>query len=152
MPVMRIYLDTNIFVLAVEGRNEDPARDALWRLMSMSDDTSRFLVTSELSIAELLVKPLDLGLATVASTYCDIVANGGGLSVVPVDRSVLVLAAHIRKDDTSIKLPDAIHLATADREDCAIILTNDQQLTRKRPDRCRNTSIEAIDGIMRDLS
>jgi predicted nucleic acid-binding protein len=39
------------------------------------------------------------------------------LQVVPVDGSIFLAAARLRAT-TSLKLPDAIHLATADRYRC----------------------------------
>jgi predicted nucleic acid-binding protein len=148
---MRIYLDTNVLVLAVEGSDADDLHRALWELMSHNPGLLQ-LVTSELSLAEVLVKPLELGLAKVASTYCELVTDRAGLGVIPVDRDILILAARIRGDDRSIKLPDAIHLATAEREYCSMILTDDQQLTRKRPHLCRSPSVETINDIMRESS
>jgi predicted nucleic acid-binding protein len=148
---MPIYLDTNVFIAAVEGDQAD-VRSAIWRLFAASELRGGVLVTSELSIAELLVKPLELELAAVVATYSELLTDGHGLIVIPVDRDVLVRAAHIRKDDKAIRLPDDIHLATADRAGCSVILTNDKRLTSKRPSSCRSVLVDTVDSISRELA
>lgn len=50
----KIYLDTNIFILAFE--NDSKISTALANLLSIGDHTRRF-ATSELTLSELLVKP-----------------------------------------------------------------------------------------------
>ena len=148
---MSIYLDTNVFIAAVEG-DRDEIRSAIWRLFAASELRGGVLATSELSIAELLVKPLEMELAAVVQSYSDLLTDGHGLTVVPVDRDVLIRAAHIRKDDRAIKLPDAIHLATADRTESSVILTDDKRLSAKRPGVCRPILVETLDAIAREFS
>lgn len=149
---MLIYLDTNAFIAAVEGPEEEQARDALWRLFALSEERDGFLVTSELSLAEVLVKPLEMGLSKVTAAYCDLIQNGNGLVLAPIDRGILLLAAALRASDKSIKLPDAIHLATAERQGCSTILTDDRQMTARRPNLCRAVSAANIDFLVRELS
>jgi predicted nucleic acid-binding protein len=47
--------------------------------------------------------------------------------VIPIDRSILVDAAHYRAR-LGIKLPDAIHVATAVAAGCEIFLSNDRKI------------------------
>ncbi len=149
---MRIYLDTNAFIAAIEGWEQSDTHRALWSLFDLSEQRGGILVTSELSLAELLVKPLEMGLATVATGYLDLIANSRGLTAVHVNRGILILAAHIRKDDKSIKLPDAIHLATADHAECSIILTNDRHMASKRPQQCRQIAAAVIEETMQEIT
>ena len=69
-------------------------------------------VTSELTLAETLVKPLEIDRQDIADLYVDLIQNSDHLIVIPIDRSILVHAAHYRAR-LGIKLPDAIHVATA---------------------------------------
>lgn len=47
----------------------------------------------------------------------------------PVTREILVAAAEIRAEyHQRLKLPDAIHLASAQLHGCETVLTNDRQL------------------------
>ncbi|NJO66954.1 MAG: type II toxin-antitoxin system VapC family toxin [Leptolyngbyaceae cyanobacterium RM1_405_57] len=45
----------------------------------------------------------------------------------PILRELLIDAAQVRAD-TGLKLPDAIHVATAVRSQCTTFLTNDDRL------------------------
>src|SRR2546425_12640208 len=98
---MRIYLDTNCFIPAVEGKG--PLHDAVARLIGLGDDRAGLLVTSELTLAELLVAPLEKKQDTVVTTYLELVNPRPGLDVVPVDRSIIILAARIRSEDKTLK-------------------------------------------------
>src|SRR6185295_6231339 len=69
-------------------------------------------VTSELSLAECLVKPLQMGRADVVQTYQAFLQESRFFSVVPISRELLAEAARLRAI-SRIKLPDAIHAATA---------------------------------------
>lgn len=46
----------------------------------------------------------------------------------PVSRSILIEAAKIRSAAGNVRLPDAIHLATAVSTGCDTVLTNDRTL------------------------
>jgi predicted nucleic acid-binding protein len=150
---MRIYLDTNVFIAAVEGWDDHERYQALWQLFSVSEKHGSILITSALSIAELLVKPLTLNLEALAATYIDLLQPGTryGLNVLPIDQDVLIGAAHIRRDDKTIKLPDAIHVATAERSECDVILTADQRLTSKRPRLCQPITTGVIDALIAEV-
>jgi len=52
----------------------------------------------------------------------------GFLQVVPVSREILVSAAQTRSQNLCLKLPDAIHFATAKDRGCQVFLTNDRRL------------------------
>ncbi len=149
---MRIYLDTNAFIASVEGLEQADIHHALWKLFLLSEERGGVLVTSELALAEVLVKPLEMGRATLAAAYCSIIDTGPGLSVIPIDRTIVILAAHVRKDDRSIKLPDAIHLATAEREECSVILTDDRQMMAKRPEHCRPITMDSLNHVFRAMA
>lgn len=99
-----------MFVYAVEGfaRYRAFIRELFGAIESGHVDA----VTSELTLAEALVKPLEIGREDIAGLYADLIQNSGRLIVLPVDRSILVEAASYRAR-LGIKLPDAIHVATA---------------------------------------
>jgi predicted nucleic acid-binding protein len=63
--------------------------------------------------------------------------DAAGITVVPVDRAVARRAAQLRAEHTSLRLPDAMSLATALATDAAL-LTLDKKLNqiarRARPD------------------
>ncbi|MEH1926024.1 type II toxin-antitoxin system VapC family toxin [Nostoc sp.] len=58
-------------------------------------------------------------------TYKQLISNSQNLTVISVSRQVLIEAAQLRAS-INIKLPDAIHAATALLTQCSTFLTNDQ--------------------------
>jgi predicted nucleic acid-binding protein len=111
----RVYFDTNIIIYAVEGYAALATQ--LNALLQALDDGEIVAVTSELTLAEVLVKPFKDGNLSVEQAYRAFLTPTPALQVVPVDGSIFLAAARLRAT-TSLKLPDAIHLATADRYRC----------------------------------
>jgi predicted nucleic acid-binding protein len=120
-----VYLDTNVIVYAVEGFDEHQAfLEALFRMLDAGEATA---TTSELTLAEVLVKPFKAGRHDIIELYEDLLQSAASVSVLPVDRQILINAARFRID-LRIKLPDAIHVATAVAGGCDIFLTNDRRI------------------------
>lgn len=121
----RVYLDANILIYAIEDVAEFSAPV---RLVFAGIDRGDFsAVTSELSLAECLTKPLLDNRRDIVQTYLAAFETRRWFSAIPVDRATLIEAAEIRTGKP-LKLPDAIHVATARRAACNAILTNDQRL------------------------
>jgi predicted nucleic acid-binding protein len=121
-----IYLDANIFIYALEGYSE--FLELLSGLFDMIDNGSVRACTSELTLAETLIKPMADNNTVLQEAYQDAVRTEGFLQAVPADREILVKAARIRSQNIHLRLPDAIHLATALHCGCDIFLTNDNRL------------------------
>lgn len=135
---MRIYLDTNIFIAAFERR--DALSDQLGQLFTCGTGRPmKTFVTSELTLSELLVVPLRDGNRTLASYYDTVMSDSGWVHVSAVARTVLVSAARLRAGRHGLKIPDAIHLATAQAEGCSHFLTEDDGLTR--------TAVSAVSNL-----
>jgi predicted nucleic acid-binding protein len=121
----RLYFDANVFIYALDAALTPwhaPAQ-ALFRLVDSGRATA---ATSELSLAECLVKPLRDGNNPLADLYrAAINVNNPGLTVEAVSRAVLGETARLRAGHPPLKLPDAIHAATALLSGCDLILTND---------------------------
>src|SRR3954447_5943343 len=120
-----VYLDANIFIYAVEGYAPEEA--FLRELLAALEDGRFPAVTSELSLAEVLVKPLKLGREDVAAAYGELLTASDRLAVLPVDRAILVEVARQRAA-LGAGMPDAIHVATALAAGCELFLTNDHRL------------------------
>jgi predicted nucleic acid-binding protein len=119
------YLDTNLFIYAVEGY--EPEQDFVRELFAALDRGEFAAATSELTLAELLVKPFELGREDVVSAYTELLRPSDRLAVVPVDRLILIEAARQRAA-LGMLMPDAIHVATAVATGCEVFLTNDRRL------------------------
>jgi len=121
----RIYVDANIVVYSVEGF---AAYETLIKaLLRALDNQEVAVVTSELTLAEVLVKPKQDKNAALQEAYLRFLEPSAVLELVPVTQPVLVASAEIRAT-SHLKLPDAIHVATAQQAGCDTFLTNDRSL------------------------
>jgi len=126
-PDTRFYLDTNVFIEIFEGRG--PLSEMLSEfLIAVENQKRQRLVTSELTLAELLVKPVALQRHDLIQVYDNWTISNSYLEVVPVVREVLRDAATLRANDKALKLPDAIHLTTARGTGCRYFLTKDERI------------------------
>ena len=82
------------------------------------------IVTSELAIAEVLAKPLQDNNQRVVQAYQSILQSSDNVKILPISRQILESAAKLRAT-TRLKLPDAIHLATALDQEVKTLITND---------------------------
>src|ERR1700712_3224505 len=107
----RIYLDTNsiIFDFEYDGAEQSP----IWPVLNAVDSEELQAVTSEITPAELLPELMADGETELISPYKRLFAGGSILESIPITQPLLIRAAEVRTDRRSIKLPDAIHLATA---------------------------------------
>lgn len=119
----RIYLDSNIVIYAIEGLAQYAAQ--VQPLLDAMDSAEVLIVTSELTLAEVLVGPLKTQNLSIQQTYRAFLTTTPTLEVAPISRTVLTEAAQLRAT-TKLKLPDAIHLATAMQYQCDTFLTNDE--------------------------
>lgn len=117
-----IYLDANLFIYALEGL--PPFATKLAALFQRFDRGELRAVTSELTLAGVLVKPIRDNNATLRDQYDRLLRTSHALTVLPITRDVLVAAATLRAS-SSLKLPDAIHAATSIAANCTTHLTND---------------------------
>jgi predicted nucleic acid-binding protein len=121
----KLYLDANILIYAMEGH--DTYTPALARLLEAIENGSVKAITSELSLAEVLVGPMRDGDSVGCAVFELLLEAGGPLKTVPIDRIVLRQSAEIRSVSKP-RLPDAIHLATAMLMQCAFFLTEDRRI------------------------
>ncbi len=117
-----LYVDTNLIIYRVE--HVQPYLSASMPLWDALRDGTHQVITSELSLLETIVKPIQLGNLTLQHLFERILYNTRGFSCVPVDRQTLETAAHLRAT-AGLKTPDAIHAATALITNCTQFITND---------------------------
>src|SRR5919205_1336576 len=90
----RVYLDTNIFIYTIEGYAPEAA--FLRELFAALEEGRFAAVTSELTLAEVLVKPFELDREDVVAGYTELLVPSERLTVPPVGRAILVEAARQR--------------------------------------------------------
>ena len=126
MVMSRVFWDTNLFVYLMEGHGRANQVAALRQRMMERDDE---LLTSALTLGEVLVKPMEAGDQELRQRY-EIVITAGAV-VLPFDARAAPRFAEIRRD-RSIRAPDAIQLACASTAGVDLFITNDDRLSRKR--------------------
>ena len=147
----RIYIDTNILITMTESRE---GTGALLRNIADSHPAHRppLFLTSELTLSEVLVKPYRDANRKLSAIYIQTLSGEHWLHTASVELDVLEKAATLRATYGKIKLPDAIHLATALASDCSHMLTNDKGLTDLIPTRhpFRDETLPALSIIRPD--
>jgi predicted nucleic acid-binding protein len=118
----RIYLDSNIFIYAVE--RHPVFSFAVKQIFESIDQGRTEAVTSELTLAEVLVKPNERNLKRQKEAYIDIITGTPSLEAVATTREILIQSAAMRAR-TGMKLPDAIHVTTSLERQCHVFITND---------------------------
>ncbi|TMJ03673.1 MAG: PIN domain-containing protein [Alphaproteobacteria bacterium] len=124
----KVYLDTNVFLAAYEsaGARSD---HAFW-IFSAIESGDIQGVTSEITLAELLPGPVEEGNDDLADAYKRILSDGPNMEVLPVTRETLIETAVLRAGRPGLKLPDAIHCATALRAACTAMVTDDRRIPK----------------------
>jgi len=92
-------------------------------------------VTSALTLAEVLVKPLRDQARELVETYYRHLMVSPAIELAEISTSVLWESARIRAS-SGARLYDAIHVATARLRECGTFLTNDHALRVVCPDFC----------------
>ncbi|HTU51683.1 MAG TPA: PIN domain-containing protein [Acidobacteriaceae bacterium] len=123
----RIFFDTNLFIYLLEDAGQRGKR--VESMVERISERHDHLLTSTLTLAEVLIKPLAVGDLAWADKYEKLLATPG-VSLLPFDRGSARMYAEIRQDKT-VKPPDAIQLACAANAGCDLFITNDERLSKK---------------------
>ena len=124
--VGQLYVDTNIFIHIFE--HSDALSNALVGLFTTKAKAQPFLVTSELTLLELLVGAYRRADDRLIERYDAWTISNDFLDVGEIARPVLWCAAVLRSQYPSLKTPDAIHLSTAIGMRCTHVLSADRRL------------------------
>lgn len=123
----RVFWDTNLFIYLFEDYGElSLAVTGLRKSMMERGDQ---LLTSAVTLGELLVKPLEKGEAEICRVYEEEMQSL--CQLVPFDVKAARIYASLRVD-RSLRAPDAIQLACAGSAGADLFITNDARLSKKR--------------------
>ena len=120
-----VYMDTNSVIYAVE--KIEPYKtllDPLWVAAQMG---RIFIVTSELTWLETLVKPIRDNNAALEALYRAFL-TAKEVRMLPATLALWEQAARLRS--LGLKTPDALHAATGLASGCTMFLTNDAAFQR----------------------
>jgi predicted nucleic acid-binding protein len=121
-----VGLDTAPLIYFIE---EHPTYLPLVRLFFEAVDRGDFrVVTSVLTLTEVLVHPLRLGDRLLAGQYRRILLHAAQITTLPVSETIADEAAQLRGAH-GLRTPDAIQLATAIHAGASCFLTNDSRLS-----------------------
>jgi predicted nucleic acid-binding protein len=123
-----IYLDTSAIIYSVE-RNE-PYFSLLAPAWQQAEAGQFVVVSSELAIAETLVRPIREANSDLVAAFLAVFA-APEVDLTPTTRQLWEDTARLRAE-TGLKTPDALHAATALRAGCALFVTNDTDFRRVR--------------------
>ena len=120
-----VGVDTAIFIYFIE---EHPKFLSLIEPLFREVDEGRIeLVTSALTLLEVLVVPYRTGDHVLATRYESILTRSRGVRMAEISRDHLRAAAQLRAV-TGLKTPDSLQLVAALAGGCTIFLTNDREL------------------------
>jgi len=120
-----VGLDTTPLIYFIE---ENPAYLSTVLPFFVAVDRGEFtVVTSMVTLLEVLVHPFRHGNTQLAQRYRDILLNAKGLTTVPLSQDIAEEAARLRARH-NLRTPDAIQMATAIYNGASFFLTNDARL------------------------
>ena len=120
-----VALDTVAFIYFIE---EHPRFAPLVApLFEEADAGERALVTSSLTLLEVLVVPYRAGDTRLAQRYEILLTRSRNVRLVDMDRHQLRAAAQLRAT-TGVKTPDALQIVSALTAGCRTLVTNDRRL------------------------
>ena len=120
-----VAVDTSIFIYFIEENTR--FLPEILPLFKQADQGKRELITSALTLLEVLVVPYRAGNRHLAERYEALLTRSRGIRLVELSHDQLRAAAQLRAA-TSIKTPDALQLVAAIGGGCATFLTNDRRL------------------------
>lgn len=123
----RIFWDTNLFIYLLEdyGRLSKAVVGLRGNMLARGDQ----LLTSTLTLGELLVKPMEKGDSELCRKYEEAITRAALL--LPFDLKAARVYASVRRD-RSLRGPDAVQLACAAGAGVDLFVTNDRRLQGKK--------------------
>jgi predicted nucleic acid-binding protein len=129
MGMSRIFWDTNLFIYLFE--NYGTFSKAVAELRAKMLDRGDQLLTSTLTLGEILVKPIERGESELCGRYERAISTAA--IMIPFDVKAAKVYAALRSEG-SLKAPDAIQLACAASANVDLFVTNDERLQGKHID------------------
>ena len=121
----KVGVDTAIFIYFIEAA---PAwLPAITPLFRAADLGHRELVTSAVTLLEVLVVPYRANNDRLAARYEALLTRSRGIRLIDLTRDLLRRAAQLRAL-TGVRTPDALQLTAALDAGCTVFVTNDRRL------------------------
>ena len=121
-----VGLDTTPVIYFIEERA--PFLDVVEPFFEAMDRGEFSVVTSTVTLLEVLVHPLRRRDTRLARQYREILLGAKGLTIIPLSPEIAQEAARQRAE-RNLRTPDAIQIATAIKAGAAAFVTNDSRLS-----------------------
>ena len=119
-----VALDAAAFIYYIE---DDPRYAQLLEPIFTRAGRDVTVVTSAMTLLEVLVVPIRLGHAQLADRYDQLLTRSRGIKLVDITRDQLRAAASLRAV-LPLKTPDALQVVAATSAGCGVFVTNDRRL------------------------
>jgi predicted nucleic acid-binding protein len=118
-----VFWDTNLFIYLWRdfGKLSGQVLALRNRMLTRGDE----LLTSAMTLGEILVKPIQFGDAKAVAYYQNLIATTA--TVIPFAEKAAIVYARLRAD-RSLRAPDTIQLACAAAAGTDLFITNDTRL------------------------
>ena len=125
----RVFWDTNLFIYLFEDYGALSKGVGQLRLKML--DRGDQLLTSTLTLGEILVKPTERNDSEICRKYEHAISSAATLIAFDVKAAKVYAALRL---DRSLRAPDAIQLACAASANVDLFVTNDERLQGKQVD------------------
>ena len=120
-------LDTAPLIYFIE--DSAPYGQIIGTLISSAIENNCILMTSVITLVEVLTQPLRMKQANIAEKYRTVLIDSKNIIMHPVDTLIAEKAAELRAK-YQIKTPDALQIATCIENNATVFITNDKQIKR----------------------
>jgi predicted nucleic acid-binding protein len=120
-----VALDTAAFIYFIEAH--PLYLQTLLPVFAAADEERLTIVTSAVTLLEVLVVPYRAGNLPLANQYEALLNRSRGVRLREIDQALLRAAAQLRAT-SRVRTPDALQLAAALAEGCTTFVTNDRRL------------------------
>lgn len=121
----RVYFDVNPIIYFIEQNSEFAA--CVTPIFEMLGEGSILACTSELSLTEILIKPIRDNLPEVIRAHKELLLDPTLFTLNKTNRDTFLQAAELG-GRLGMRTPDAIHFASAMENHCPFFLTNDKKI------------------------
>jgi predicted nucleic acid-binding protein len=126
-----IFVDTAPLIYYIEGHSLWQSK--LIEIFTNNHEGQLPIITSTLTLLELLVQPLKLKRFDLVEKYEQILTSSPHIDIIELNIEIAKKAAEFRSS-FNLKTPDSIQIATAVINNAEVFLTNDKDLQRVNND------------------
>mgnify|MGYP005862833909 CR=1 FL=1 len=123
----RIMIDTAPIIYFIE---ENPTYGPIMESMIVAaTDKERVLMTSVITLVEVLTHPLRMNKPEIAEKYRTVLVDSKNIIMYPIDTLVAERAAELRARH-QLKTPDALQIAVSLENNATLFITNDKHIKK----------------------